>query len=252
MRTNKLKDMLKAGTPAYGGWLVIPDAFSAEAVASLGYDFLVLDMQHGLMDYGDLVAMLQAISFFGPTPLVRIPWNELSTAQRCLDAGAEGIIFPMINNAAEAAECVASCRYGPAGKRSIGPTRARMHLGGPPHQMEQQVLCIPMIETVAGVENVDAILDVPGVDALWTGPADLRLSMGLDMPGAPDPRHAAALEHVVERCKAHGIPIGCDPGNGAGAKDAIAKGYAFACLGWELNVMTATLAEQLRIAREGK
>ena len=250
MRNNKLREMLKAGTPAFGGWCVIPSGFSAEVVASLGYDFVILDMQHGMMDYGDIVAMLQAMSAHGPTPLIRIPYGDYATAQRCLDAGAEGIIFPMINNGAEAADCVSACRYGPTGTRSIGPTRARLHLGGGPRHMDEQVMCIPMIETVSGVEHIDEILSVPGVAAIWTGPGDLRLSMGLEMPGAPDPRHTAALETVVERCRAHGIPIGCDAGTGAGAKNALARGYGFVNLGWEVNVMAAALGAELKIARE--
>src|SRR5664280_2262732 len=166
MRANKLRGILDAGRPAIGGWCTIPSSVSAEIVASLGFEYICVDMQHGLMDFGGAVAMLQAISGYETTPIVRVPVGNYGVAQRVLDAGAEGVIFPMTNTAAETREAVAACRYAPAGKRSMGPVRSYLHLGEDTHNADAQVMCMVMIETVEALANLDEILSVPGLNGL--------------------------------------------------------------------------------------
>ena len=123
METNQLRARWRDGQPSFGGWCSIPSSFSAEVVASLPFDFVCVDMQHGLADFGQLLPMLQAISVHRRTPVVRLPVGEMSTAQRALDAGAQALIFPMISSAADAAAAAAACRYAPTGTRSYGPIR---------------------------------------------------------------------------------------------------------------------------------
>ena len=205
-----LKALWKAGSVAHGAWLSIPSAISAEVVARIGFDYVCIDLQHGLAGPESAVTMLQAINLGGCAPVVRVPWNEPGIIGRMLDAGALSIIVPMVNSPAEARAAVAACRYAPAGARSFGPARAFLQ-EGPSYfaDANAEVACIPMIETVQALENLDAILDVPGIDAVYVGPADLSVTLGLP-PGNNDgdAKFVAALEKIVSGCRARGIVPG--------------------------------------------
>jgi 4-hydroxy-2-oxoheptanedioate aldolase len=208
--SNALKALWRKGAVAHGAWLSIPSSVSAEVVARLGFDYVCIDLQHGLAGPESAVAMLQAISLGTSSPVVRVPWNEPGIIGRMLDAGAMSIIVPMVNSPAEARAAVAACRYAPAGARSFGPARAFLQEGpGYFANANAEVACIPMIETVQALEQLDAILDVPGIDAVYVGPADLSVTLGLP-PGNNDrePRFVAALEKVVAGCRARGIVPG--------------------------------------------
>ena len=205
-----LKARWSAGAAAHGAWLSIPSAISAEVVARAGFDYVCVDLQHGLVGYETAVAMLQAINLGASAPVVRVPWNEPGIIGRMLDAGAMAVIVPMVNSPAEARAAVAACRYAPAGARSFGPIRAFLQEGARYYaEANANVACIPMIETVQALANLDAILDVPGVDAVYVGPADLSITLGLP-PGNNDdtPEFVAALEKIVAACRARGIVPG--------------------------------------------
>src|SRR3990172_9661066 len=171
MRENRLKSLWGQGQPALGGWLTVPSSVSAEIFAHAGFDWLTIDMQHGLIDYQVAVTMLQAISTTETVPIVRVPWNEPGIIMKALDAGAYGVIIPMVNSRAEAEAAVAACRYPPRGVRSYGPVRAVYYAGaGYFAHADQEVCCIVMLETKEAVENADEILTVPGIDAAYIGP----------------------------------------------------------------------------------
>src|SRR5438874_1253799 len=158
MRENLVRRGWREGKPAVGGWLSLPNSFSAELMAQQGFDYLTVDMQHGLIDYGDAIHMLQAISTTSVTPFVRVPWNDPATIMKVLDAGAYGVIVPLINTAAEAERAVGACRYPPRGYRSSGPIRANVYGGGDYQRYaHEQVAVILMIETKEGIENLEAI-----------------------------------------------------------------------------------------------
>ncbi len=181
---NSVRRLWAEGRPVVNGWLAIPDGFSAEIMAHGGYDSITVDLQHGVQDYRSMVACFQAMQGRPVLPIARVPWNEPGIIGKVLDAGAYGVICPMVNTADEAAALVAAVRYPPLGRRSNGPIRAAMYGAGDQEVGYQarangEVLCIPMIETLQAVENLDAILDVDGVDAVYVGPSDLGLSMGL-------------------------------------------------------------------------
>ena len=149
-------------------------------MAHAGWDSLVVDMQHGMIDYQMMVTMLQAISTTNTVPLVRVPWNDPAHIQKALDAGAYGIICPMINNRAEAEKFVGSCRYAPLGYRSSGPIRASLYGGADYHMKANDiVLAFGMIETAEAMENLDEIMSVKGLDAIYVGPSDLSISLRL-------------------------------------------------------------------------
>ena len=195
MRENKLKTLWKNGGVAVNGWLGIPSSASAESMARCGWDSVVVDMQHGLVDYTDAVPMLQAISQTDATPMVRVPWNMPDIIMKSLDAGAYGIVCPMINTPAECEEFIQNCRYAPRGRRSFGPIRAVMY-GGADYwkYANETILTIAMIETQQALDNLDAILKTPGLDSIYVGPSDLGLSLGFQ-PG-PDPTTPKVMEAI--------------------------------------------------------
>ena len=207
---NALKALWKTGAAAHGAWLSIPSAISAEVVARTGFDYVCVDLQHGLVGYEAAVHMLQAIDLGAGAPVVRVPWNEPGVIGRMLDAGAMSLIVPMVNSPAEARAAVSACRYAPEGTRSFGPLRGFLRDGARYYgTANAEIACIPMIETAQAVANLDAILDVPGIDAVYVGPADLSITLGLP-PGNNDdrPEFVAALEKVVAACRARGIVPG--------------------------------------------
>ena len=201
------KQLWREGKPAIGGFLSIPSSLSAEAMAHTGLDWLCLDMQHGCLDYSDVVPMLTAVSTTAVTPLVRVPWNEPSIIMKVLDAGAYGVIVPMVSNRSEAGRAVAACRYPPAGIRSNGPNRA-LYYGGADYQKnaDQEMLCIAMIETAEGIEKMEEIVSTPGLDAVYIGPTDLALSLGLPpVMDNDDPKHVATVNRILETCRRHKV-----------------------------------------------
>jgi 4-hydroxy-2-oxoheptanedioate aldolase len=226
MRSNGLREAWAEDRAALGAWLTIPSGFSAEIMAHAGFDWVCVDTQHGVIDYQQMVGMLQAVSATPVTPLVRVPWNEPGIIGKSLDAGARGIIIPMVNSKAEAERAVWSCRYAPAGGRSYGPLRANLHIGFDYYDhANADVLCIVMIETRDAVGRIDEILSVPGIDAVYVGPADLSITLGL--PPAPDhdePVFADAIDRILEGCRTHGIVPGI-AGNQKTAPKRIEQGF---------------------------
>jgi 4-hydroxy-2-oxoheptanedioate aldolase len=205
-----LRDIWRSGENTLGGWLAVPSVVTAEATARAGFDFVCIDTQHGAIEYSDAVGMIQAISFGGSRPIVRVPWNEPGIIGKMLDAGAQGIIVPMVNSVAEAQAAVRSCRYSPEGSRSYGPGLAAPRVDG--NYMEwanEHVACIPMIETTQAVESLNDILAVPGIDAVYVGPADLSITLGLPAGNNDhEPSFVTALETIVAGCVKAGVVPG--------------------------------------------
>ena len=196
MRPNGLREAWAEDRAALGGWLTIPSGFSAEIMAHAGFDWVCVDTQHGVIDYQQMVGMLQAVSSTPVTPLVRVPWNEPGIIGKTLDAGARGVIIPMVNSVEEAEQAVRACRYAPAGARSYGPLRATYYAGSDYYEhANDDVLCIVMIETRDAVARVDEILSVPGIDAVYIGPADLSITLGLPPPA----QEAAVFNDALAR-----------------------------------------------------
>jgi 4-hydroxy-2-oxoheptanedioate aldolase len=253
MRENRVKRMWEVGEPALGGWLTVPSSFSAEVMAHAGFDWLCVDMQHGVIDYQVAVTMLQAISTTETVPFVRVPWNEPGIIMKALDAGAYGVIIPIVNSAAEAEAAVRACRYPPRGIRSHGPIRAALY-GGRDYiaRADGEVLCIVQVETKESVENLDEILAVPGVDAAYIGPADLSLSLGL--PPASDhdePEFVEAIERVLDACKRHGVVPGAHAGNVVTARKRLEQGFLMVEMCDDAGSLARSAAADLKAVRGG-
>jgi 4-hydroxy-2-oxoheptanedioate aldolase len=229
MRENRLKRLWQEDRAALGGWLTIPSSLSAEYLAHAGLDWLCIDTQHGSIDYQVAVTMLQAISTTDTVPIVRVPWNEPGTIMKTLDAGAYGVIVPMVNSRREAEAAVAACRYAPQGIRSYGPGRAVLYAGRDyAANANETVLAICMIETREAIEHADEIIATPGLDAIYVGPSDLSISMGLTPSYDQEaPEFVAAIERVLECCKRHGVIAGVHAGTPEVARKRIGQGFRF-------------------------
>jgi len=239
-RANKVRELWAAGKPVLNSWCGIPSSFSAEVMAHAGWDSLVVDMQHGMIDYQMMVTMLQGISTTDTTPLVRVPWNDPAHIQKALDAGAYGIVCPMINNRAEAEKFVGSMRYAPIGYRSSGPIRASLYGGADYHARANDiVVAFGMIETQEALDNLGEILSVKGLDAVYIGPSDLSISLGY-APGGdkPDEWMMTALKQVLDGCKRHKVQPGIHCGAPAYAKKMIEMGFTFVTVGGDTRFVT--------------
>ena len=251
MRDNRLRAIWEAGDSAVNGWLSIGNAFSAELMAHAGWDSLTIDLQHGLIDEAAMVGMLQAISTTGTVPLVRVPWLEAGILMKALDAGAWGVICPMVDTREDAERLVAWTHYAPRGTRSYGPARARLVAGADyAARANEQVVAFAMIETARALDNLDAILAVDGLDAIYIGPSDLSIALGF--PPALDelaPPVAAAVDHILARAKAHGVVAGIHNAGPAAARARIEKGFRFVSIGSDASLMCAQARQVLEQMR---
>lgn len=239
MRPNKLREIWKSGNAAVNGWLAIANSFSAETMAHQGWDSLTIDLQHGVVDYPAMVTMLQAISTTPTVPVVRVPWLEPGILMKALDAGAYGVICPMVNTREDAQRLVAYTHYAPRGTRSFGPVRALLYGGADyPQHADDTIVAFAMIETAQALDNLDAILSVEGLDAIYIGPSDLSLALGAK-PAFDDvePKVAQAIDHILARAKAHGVVAGIHNGTPESALARIAKGFQFVTIGSDARLL---------------
>ena len=241
MRPNRVRELWTAGKPVVAGWLSIPNAFATELMAGMGWDALTIDTQHGLIGYADMLAMLQAISTTTVVPLVRVSWNQPGEIMKALDAGAHGVICPMINDAAECARFVQACRYPPNGYRSYGPTRAGV-VGGPDYYPDanREILTLAMIETADGMKNLDAIAAIPGLDGIYIGPSDLSLSHGAEpRQDSDDPALLARFDQILAACKAAGIKACVHTASAGYAQQMIERGFDLVTIMGDVRYLTA-------------
>ena len=252
MRENTVRSIWARDGVVVNGWLAFSCAFSAEVMAHQGFDSLVVDMQHGLVGYEAATAMFGTISTTSVMPMARVPWNDPSWIMKALDAGAWGLICPMINTRADAEELVRRCKYPPRGYRSFGPVRASIY-GGPDYgdRANDELIVMPMIETAQALENLDEILDVAGVDAIYVGPADLSLALGckprLDQTDAPV---VEAQKKIVETCRRHGKPAGIHTASSEYAQKMIDDGYRFVTLTSDARMLAEKASQMVDAVRK--
>ena len=250
---NKLKARLKSGKACVNAWLAIPSGFSAEVMAQCGWDSVTVDMQHGVQDYQSMVQCFQAMDRHPITPLVRVPWNEPGIIGKALDGGAWGVICPMVNTQAEAKALVSYSLYPPKGKRSNGPIRAAAYGEASPYQSiaNDEVLVIPMIETQEAIDNIDAILDVPGISGIYIGPSDLGLSLGLKpMLDREEPKILQIYEKLVAATAKRGQFAGIHNATGTYAARMIGMGFHLVTIANDSGLMAKAAREQIAITRK--
>ncbi|MES2290322.1 MAG: aldolase/citrate lyase family protein [Pseudomonadota bacterium] len=251
MRANSLRRLKKAGQPIVNAWLSIGAPYAAEAIAHQGFDAATVDCQHGMIGFDMAIAMLQALSSTPAIPMVRPSGLNAPEIMRYLDAGSYGIVCPMISTADDAAALVSACRYPPAGDRSFGPARGILY-GGPDYLdgANAEIIVLAMIETAEGLDNVDAILAVEGLDGIYVGPNDLSLALGRRPANEPDdPLVADAIDHVRARTAAHGLISGIFCSNGTAAAARIAQGFDLVTPGNDAALLRATMAQAVATTR---
>ena len=250
---NPLIAKWKSGEPTMGAWLTTPDPSIAEYLALCGFDEVTADQQHSTIETNDLTSIFTAIEVRGVVPSTRVPFNDYVSIGKALDLGAQMIIVPMVNNAAEAARAVAAFRYPPRGNRSAGPVRPQHVMGGSPEELEAAA-CVLMIETKDGLANLDAIASTPGVDALYIGPGDLALGLGMrwdkaSRSASENEAHAAAVEHIRKACERHGITPGIHVGDAETSYRYIEQGFRLLTVASDMGLIFGGAAETLARVR---
>jgi 4-hydroxy-2-oxoheptanedioate aldolase len=252
MRANPLKHRKPGDRPALNGWLSIGSSYNAEIVAHAGFDSVTVDCQHGMMGWDTALVMLQAISTTRAMPLVRPSANDPAEIMRLLDAGAYGVICPMISTPDDARRFVASCRYPPRGARSFGPSRGLLY-GGSDYfvRADGEILTLAMIETAEGLANLDAIVAVPELDGIYVGPNDLAVALGCPpVPESDLPKMTEAIERIRSATHAAGKMVGIFCSGGSGAARRAREGFDMVTPGNDAMLLKAALAEAVRQAGE--
>jgi len=249
----ELRDALRAGRSATGLWAAIPSDFAVELMTVPGIDYVCVDQQHGVVDYAAMVGMFRAVEARGSTPLTRVPVNEPSVIGRALDAGAHGVVVPLVSTQEEALAAVSACRYPPSGIRSFGPIRSTLTLGSRDTAvLGDGMLCFVMVETREGLENLDAIASTPGLDGIYIGPADLALGLGLTPSlDREEPEHVDAIQRILKACQANDIVPGIQCSSGRAARRRLAEGFRLVTFGKDSALLRDAARAELHAARGG-
>lgn len=249
--TNPLTARWRSDQVTYGIWATIDSGFAAEAMSAEAPDYVCVDQQHGVIDYQRALGMFQAIRAGGSTPITRVVQNDPGAIMKSLDAGAAAVIVPLVNTGADAARAVSAFRYPPAGTRSFGPVRAGVVMNSRDPVDLSQVACIVMVETVEGLKRLDEIASTPGVDAIYVGPGDLSLALGL--PPAfdrPEPVFKEAIERILKACQRNGIAPGIHCTDGDMAARYAEQGYRLITVANDANLLRSSVRGELARARK--
>jgi 4-hydroxy-2-oxoheptanedioate aldolase len=242
---DKVREAVSANRPTYGSWVTLGDPISVELMGKAGYDWVILDTQHGGITWDNMLGCMQALDLGGTRALVRVGWTDPMQIMRAMDLGALGVIVPMVSNADQARIAAQAVRYPPHGIRSFGPVRNYYAVpGGPP----QEPLCLVMIETAEALDNLDAIAATPGVDGLFVGPVDLAYSLGLGPALVMPDQVLSAIDEVVAACRRHGVISGCAAlGN---APELARRGVQFLTLGNDAGMVRKSAAADVAQIKE--
>jgi 4-hydroxy-2-oxoheptanedioate aldolase len=252
MKTNPVKEKLRRGEPTFGTWLSLGDLYATRVMARLGWDWLTLDIEHSPVDWSQAAAIFAVIADAGCVPLARVPEGSHHYIKRVLDAGAWGIVVPMVDTVEQAQIAIAAAKYPPAGNRSVGGGMHSMNFdataGDYYAQANDEILVVLQTESPRGVENAEAIYSLPGCDAIFIGPNDLRFQMRAPdgtFPTAQD--HEALVQRVVQIGKKVGTPTGIHAMDPQAALERARQGMQFLAVGSELRMMTQLAQETLRV-----
>jgi len=252
-RSNPLREVWNEGRIAFGLWAMVPGSFGAEILAGAGPDYVCVDQQHGLIGYDSMVPMLQAVQAAGAAPITRVLSNDPYEIMKSLDAGAWGVIVPLVNSAEEAARAVSACRYPPDGIRSYGPVRASTVMGSAdPGHLAKESLCLVMVETREALERVDEIAATSGVDGIYIGPSDLTLSLGLSPTlEVVEDEHIEAVNRIKESCHRHNIVAGIHSPNGEWARRHAEAGFDMVTVAMDASLLREAALSEIETARAG-
>lgn len=241
---------LRDGDVLAAGWITLDTPAGAESFAARGFDAVVIDQQHGLAHRGNLVSLLQAVQGVGVPALVRVPQNAATDITWALDVGADGVIVPVVDDAAAATRAVAAVRYPPDGSRSYGASRAVLRHGDPDTAAGSAAVFV-MVETRTGLENLEEIAATPGLTGIFVGPADLGLALGVGpQTDGRHPRHREALEQIVAACRRHQIASGIYSNDPAYGREMAAAGMQLIVIANDASVLAAGAAQRVAAWRD--
>jgi 4-hydroxy-2-oxoheptanedioate aldolase len=254
MRENGVKRRLRQGQPSVGTWLSLPCPEGTRFLSQLGFDWLTVDTEHQPIDIRMAAEMFAAVAAGGAVPLARVPWNTGEAIKRVLDCGAWGIVVPMVNSREEAEAAVAAARYPPAGVRSVGGSLHAASFGTDTTtyyaRANDEILVVVQAESMAAVENAEAILSVPGIDAVFIGPNDLLATMGRKPAMETDePEFVQALEHIRRTAARCGVASGIHVADAEAANRRIREGFQFIAVASDLRFMLAGARQELERTR---
>lgn len=243
MKKNPVKAALKAGQPQVGTWLSLGSVFAARVMARVGFPWLTVDMEHSPIDWNEAANLFGCIADAGGIPLCRVPRGSHDLIKRALDAGAFGIVVPMVNTVEEAKIAIAACKYPPQGNRSLGGGMHSLNFGATAGDYfkyaNDEILVILQTESPEGVDNAEAIYSLPGVDGIFVGPVDLNAQMRTPDGKDPTPEQfEAMLQRILAIGKKTGTPVGLHVQTLEAVNQRIAEGWQFIALGSELRFMT--------------
>ncbi len=250
---NQIRRAWGEGRAAFGMWAAMPGFFGVEILAGSGVDYVCVDGQHGVVGFDASVPMFAAIRGAGAVPITRVTSNDLGLINKSLDAGAVGVIVPLVNTPEDAARAVAACRYPPDGVRSYGPMRAATVIGSnAPEDLQREALCFVMVETSEALDQVEEIAATPGLDGIYTGPADLAFSLGL----APtlevlEAIHTEAVRRIKAACDESGIVAGIHSSNGEWARRHADAGFRLITVAMDSAMLRDAALAEIRTARAG-
>jgi 4-hydroxy-2-oxoheptanedioate aldolase len=251
MKSNPVKRKLAAGEATFGTWLSLGDLYATRVLARCGFDWLTLDLEHGAIDWSQAATVFAAIADAGCVPLARVPQGSHDYIKRVLDCGAWGIVAPMVNTVEQARTAIAAAKYPPVGNRSLGGGWHAMNFAATPAEYyaaaNDEILVILQTESPTGIENAEAIYSLPGVDAIFVGPVDLRANMTrADGTRATDDEFEAALQRVVDAGKKTGTPTGMHTMDPATALRRAEQGMRFIAVGSDLSLLTKAAQDVVR------
>jgi 4-hydroxy-2-oxoheptanedioate aldolase len=257
MKSNPVRAKLKRGEPSVGTWLTLPDTVAAQLMSKTGFDWLTVELEHTPTSFETAAQMFAIIAASGCVPLARVPVNSVENIKRVLDIGSWGIVVPMVNSRAEAESVVKAARYRPIGERSIGGQLHAANFGTDAAtyyaKANDEILVVIMAEHVDAVANIDSILSVSGIDAVFVGPNDLHASMGLPPNFDSDhPQFNEALKKILAHAQARGIAAGIHVTDAAQAQRRINEGWQFVAVISEAGFMLGKAAEITRALGLGK
>ncbi len=245
MKSNPVKAALKAGQPQIGTWLSFGNLAATRMLARTGFPWLTVDMEHAPIGWGDAAALFGAIADAGCVPLCRVPEGRHENIKRALDAGAWGIVAPMVDTVEQAKSIIAACKYPPTGNRSIGGSLHALNWGASAGDYYQrandEILCVLQTESPRGVDNAEAIYSLPGCDAIFVGPNDLTAQMRTPDGRDPSPEEfEAMLQRILAAGKKTGTPVGLHVQSIEAVQKRVAEGWQFLALGSDVRMMVST------------
>jgi 4-hydroxy-2-oxoheptanedioate aldolase len=252
MKTNKVKERLRQGKPSFGTWLSLGNLHATRVLARSGFEWLTLDLEHSAIDWAEAAMIFAAVADAGCVPLARVPEGDHYCIKRVLDAGAWGIVVPMVDTVEHAQTAIAAAKYPPEGNRSVGGGMHALNFAASAAEYYQrandEILVVLQTESPTGVKNAEAIYSLPGCDAIFVGPNDLRFNMRSPDGTMPtDEAHEAMIQRVIEIGKRVGTPTGIHAMDPESALSRAEQGMQFIAVGSDLRMMNAKVQETVKI-----